>query len=110
MKEETRTHRKPPATTPEERENRCISMAYDLVEQRLRDGTATSQETTTFIKMGSRKERMEIERLKQENNLLRAKAEALDSSKHVEELYNEAISAMRSYSGTEDYDEEFEDD
>lgn len=110
MAEVTKSRRKPPATNPEERQNQLIAMAYDLVEQRLRDGTATSQETTTFIKMGSSREHLELERLRQENNLLRAKADALDSSRRMEELYNNAVNAMRSYSGTQDEDEEFGDD
>lgn len=92
--------RKPrPALTPEARENQLISMAYDLVEQRLLDGTATSQETTHFLKLGSTKARLEMEKLQKENNLLVAKKDALDSSKRVEELYTNALEAMKTYSG-----------
>lgn len=91
-----------PATTPEARENQLISMAYDLVEQRLLNGTATSQETTHFLKMGSYKARLEAEKLKKENELLKAKTEAIQSSKRIEELYSEAIFAMRDYSGKTD--------
>ena len=88
-----------PATTPEGRENHCIALAYDLVEQRLREGTASSQETTHFLKMGSMKERLEKEKLMEENKLLRAKTEALQSAKRIDELYTEAIKAMREYGG-----------
>ena len=93
-----------PALTPEARENQLISMAYDLVEQRLLDGTATSQETTHFLKLGSTKNRLEMEKLEKENNLLVAKKEALDTSKRIEELYKDALTAMRNYSGTINYD------
>lgn len=94
------TKRKPrPALTPEARENQLISMAYDLVEQRLLDGTATSQETTHFLKLGSTKARLEMEKLEKENNLLVAKKDALDSSKRIEELYSNALEAMKTYSG-----------
>lgn len=95
--------RKPrPASTPEARENQLIAMAYDLVEQRLLDGTATSQETTHFLKLGSMKARLEAEKLRKENELLEAKTEALQSAKRVEELYSEALNAMRAYSGNID--------
>lgn len=78
----------------------------DLVEQRLLDGTASSQETTHFLKLGSTKNRLEMEKLQEENRLLKAKTEALQSSKRVEELYSEAIKAMRRYSGQGSDDED----
>lgn len=93
------TRHKRPATTPEARERQLISLAYDLVEQRLRDGTATSQETTHFLKLGSTNARIEQEILARQAELITAKTEALKSAKRVEELYSEAIKAMRVYSG-----------
>lgn len=98
----SQTRRPRPAMTPEARENQLIAMAYDLVEQRLLDGTATSQETTHFLKLGSMKARLEAEKLRKENELLEAKTEALQSAKRVEELYSEALNAMRAYSGNVD--------
>ena len=95
-----------PAITPEAREDQLIALAYNLVEQRMRDGTATSQETTHFLKMGSRKARLEAEKLKRENELLIAKTEAIQSGKHIEELYTNAIAAMRVYSGQEDEEDD----
>ena len=88
-----------PALTPEARENQMIALAVDLVEQRLLDGTASSQETTHFLKLGSMKNRLEMEKLQEENRLLKARTKALQSAKRVEELYSEAIKAMRRYSG-----------
>lgn len=103
------TKRPRPAVNPEARENQLISMAYDLVEQRLMDGTATSQETTHFLKLGSTKARLEMKKLEKESNLLDAKKEALDTSKRIEEAYSEALKAMRVYSGNpEPLDEESE--
>lgn len=96
-----------PALTPEARENQMIALAVDLVEQRLLDGTASSQETTHFLKLGSMKNRLEMEKLQEENRLLKAKTEALQSSKRVEELYSEAIKAMRRYSGQGSDDDEY---
>ena len=94
-----------PALTPEARENQLIALAVDLVEQRLLDGTASSQETTHFLKLGSMKNRLEMEKLKEENKLLQAKTESIQSAKRVEELYTEAINAMRRYSGNGGNDE-----
>lgn len=91
-----------PALTPEARENQMISLAVDLAEQQLRDGTASSQVITHFLKLATAKERLEREKLEQENKLLIAKTEALQSAKRIEELYDNAISAMRSYNGQGD--------
>lgn len=88
-----------PPLTPEASENQMIALAMDLVRQRLLDGTASSQETTHFLKLGSSKARAEMEKLKHENELLQAKTEALQSSKRMEELYADAIKAMQRYSG-----------
>lgn len=98
-----------PALTPEARENQMISLAVDLAEQQLRDGTASSQVITHFLKLATTKERLEREKLEQENKLLLAKTEALQSAKRVEELYTDAIKAMKQYSGhgqNEEYDDQ----
>lgn len=88
-----------PATTPEARESQVVSQAMDLAEQQIREGTASSQVITHFLKLGSTREQLEQERLMHENELTRVKIEALESQKRVEELYKEALDAMRSYSG-----------
>ena len=94
-----------PALNPEARENQLIALAVDLVEQRLLDGTASSQETTHFLKLGSMKNQLEMEKLREENKLLQAKTESIQSAKRIEELYTEAINAMRRYSGNGDSDD-----
>lgn len=96
-----------PFMTPEGQENHLISLANNLVEQRLLDGTASSQEVTHFLKLGSRKETLEREKLEEENKLLRAKTESLQSQKRVEELYNEALTAMRRYAGQGEPDDDY---
>lgn len=88
-----------PALTPEARENQLIALAVDLAEKQLIEGTASSQVITHYLKLGSTRERLEKEKLEQENKMLKAKTEALESSKHSEELYQQAIEAMRLYSG-----------
>lgn len=85
--------------TPESRENQLIALAYDLVEQRLRNGTATSQETTHFLKMGSTKERLEKQLIEEECKLKKAKIEGMESQKRIEALYEEAIAAVKEYRG-----------
>jgi hypothetical protein len=96
----------PPADTPQGREDQLISLAYDLVEQRLLDGSATAQETVTFIKMGSERERLERERIQKDNLLLSAKVDQIASAKKVEGLVEGAIAAFKRYSGTEEEVEE----
>lgn len=91
--------RRPPATTPEGRENQLISLATDLAERQLAEGTASAQVVTHYLKLGSTRERLEQDRIEQENELLRAKVEAMASVKRLEELYETALNAMRSYSG-----------
>lgn len=88
-----------PGRTPEAREKQLISLAYDLAESRLREGTATSAEVVHFLKLGSLKERQELELNQKKMELMTAKTEALQSAKRIEELYGAAIAAMRKYSG-----------
>lgn len=106
-KSNTSSKRIRPALTPEARENQMIALAMDLAEQQLRDGTASSQLITEFVKRGSTKARIEQEILAEQKELISAKTEAMQSAKRIEELYARAISAMRQYSGNgvEDYDE-----
>lgn len=104
--------KKRPALTPEARENQLIAYAVDLAEKQLREGTASSQVITHYLKLGSSKERLEREKLERENELLRAKAESLQSAQRSEEVYEKALQAMRSYSGqdyedVEDYDDDY---
>lgn len=94
-----------PAMSPEAQERRCIAMAMDLAEERLRNRTASSQEVTHFLKRGSEKELLELEKLRGENKLLEAKTESLKSQKRVEELYEDAIKSMRNYAGQGEADE-----
>lgn len=88
-----------PAMTPEDRENQLIDLAMEAAEEQIRNGTASSQVITHFLKLGSERERLEREKLAQENELLRAKTAAIESGERTRELYEEAIKAMRSYAG-----------
>lgn len=99
------------ATTDEGRESQLVSKTLDLVERQLDDGTASSQVMTHFLKIGSTRERLEQDRLRREVELLEAKVEQLASGKRVEELYSEALSAMREYNGqvSDDYSQYEED-
>lgn len=98
-----------PALTPEARENQMISLAVDLAEKQLMEGTASSQVITHYLKLGSTKERIEKEILEKQKELISAKTESLQSAKRIEELYTDAISAMRRYSGQGGPDDDEED-
>lgn len=87
-----------PALTPEARENQLISLAVDLAEQQLMDGTATSQVITHYLKLGSSKNKLEQEILKEQAKLIKAKTENLEAIQRQDELYKEALEAMRRYS------------
>ena len=99
--------KRPRATTPEARENQLVSLAYDLAEQQLAEGVASAQVITHYLKLGSTREKLEQERLAQENELLKAKVESMASVKRIEELYETALNAMRSYAGQslDDFDD-----
>ena len=94
------TQRRPPATTPEARENQMIALAVDLAEKQLMQGTASSQVVTHFLKLATCKETIEREILQEQKKLIIAKTEALESSKRIEDLYMKALGAMKSYSGS----------
>lgn len=94
-----------PALSPEARENQLISLAVDLAEKQLIEGTASSQVVTHYLKLGSTKERIEKEILEKQKELITAKTEALQSAKRIEELYTNALNAMKRYSGQSETDE-----
>lgn len=106
--QESRQSRGKPATTPEERENSLVSKAHDLAERQIEEGTASSQVITHFLKLGSTRERLEQQRLEHENELTRVKIEALESQARIEELYVNAINAMRNYAGDTTPQEDYE--
>ena len=88
-----------PALSPEARENQLVSLAVDLAEKQLRDGTASSQVITHYLKLGSTKQKIEKEILEKQKELIEAKTQSLQSAKRIEELYANALDAMRNYSG-----------
>lgn len=105
-----RTPKRPPATTVEGRENQLVTLAIDLAEKQLAEGTASAQVITHYLKLGSTREHLEQERLSRENELLTARVDTMASAKRVEELYSAALDAMRSYAGRLGEDEELYDD
>lgn len=110
-KDITITRKFPPATSIEERENQLIALAIDRAEQQIRDGTASSQVIVHYLKLGSTRERVEQDGMRQKQILDAAKVEQIKQSKHVEELYANAMDALRRYSGSittgeDSYDED----
>lgn len=95
-----------PALSQENRENQMISLAEDLAEEQLRNGTASSQVITHYLRLGTTLAKLEKAKLEEENKLLRAKTKALEDQKEIKVLYADALKAMRRYSGQEEVDEE----
>lgn len=111
MDAETRkTRKRPPAKTPEGRENRLIALSVDLAEKQLEAGTASAQVQLHFLRLGTIKAKLELKKIEQEILQLAAKTEALESAKRVEELYAKALKNMRVYQGMPDEDEEYLDE
>lgn len=96
----------PPALTAEGRMNQLIAASYDLAEQRILNGTASSQELTYFLKAGSPQKQLELEKLRRENKLLEAKVAALEAQVNNELLLEKALKAFRSYRGEDEGEEE----
>jgi len=98
------------AMTPEGRENQLVALATDLAERQLIEGTASAQVVSHFLKLATVREQLERERLVYENRLFAAKIEQMESAKRVEELYESALNAMRTYAGQEVVEEDYYDD
>ena len=90
-----------PASTPEARENQLVSIAIDLAERQLLEGTASSQVITHYLKLGSTRDKLDYEIKEKQKELIEAKTQSLQSTQRIEELYINALSAMRNYSGSE---------
>lgn len=107
--EQSAPRRRSRAKTPEERESMLVSMAMDRAEQQIADGTASSQLLTHFAKLGSSREALEQERLRNENEVLRKKVESMEAAIDVKNLMEEALSAFKGYSGNPDPDDDDDD-
>ena len=94
-----KTRKTRPAISPEARENQMIAKAIDLAERQLDEGTASSQVITHFLKLATTKTQLEKEKLERENALLRAKTDSIQAQQRSDELFNNAIEAMKRYSG-----------
>lgn len=99
---EPRTKRRPPATTPEARENQMIAMAFDLAEKQLREGTASAPTINWYLKLGSSRERIEQAKIKADIEVAKKKIEVMASAEQTEKLLNAAVEAMRGYSVPKD--------
>lgn len=94
--------RRKPAATPAAREKQLVSLAYDLAEKQLREGTASSQVISTFLKYGSAREKLEQARIEQENHFLAIKAATMEANQGLEALFEDAIKAFKGYAGHDD--------
>ena len=90
----------PPAVGVEARENQMIRLAVDQAEDMLRQKRAPTQIVVHYLKLGTTIAELEREKLRKENIVLEARANAIESAAKSEELYAKAIAAMREYSGS----------
>lgn len=109
-KKEVKSRASRPATTIEGRENQLVNLAVDLAEQQMREGTASAQVISHYLKLGSTREQLEQDRLRSENAVLRAKVDTMASAGRQETLYKKALAAFSSYAGREPEDDDDEDD
>jgi len=96
--------------SPEAYENHLINKAYKAVEKRIDSGEATAAELVHFLRQGSIREQLELEKLKKENELLKTKADSIRSQEEIKALYADAIKAFGKYSGAPVSDDEDIDD
>lgn len=102
-------HKSKPAATPEGQETLMTARAMQLAARQIEEGTVSAQVLTHFLKLGTAREQLERDRLRHENELLKRKAEAMESAKEVAILYKDALNAMREYSGQEPQDVDYDD-
>lgn len=107
IKKEIKT--RAPAITLEGRENQLIALAYDVAEKQMRSGDASSQVINHFLKLGSTRERLEQQKLGADIDLQSAKKGQIESAEKTEQVYKEAIEAMKRYGGHADDDEYLDD-
>ena len=98
--------RRPPAKTPEAREQQLISLAVDLAEKQLTEGTASTAVISHYLKLASSREKLEQAKLAKESHLMQAKIDSIESGARVEELYSGAIKAMSEYQGRDVVEED----
>jgi hypothetical protein len=100
----------PPATTLEGREDQLIAAAMDLVEKRIHNETASAQETVHFLRLGSVRNQLEMDKIRSENLVLQSRVKEMESRKSTEELYRKALNAIRGYQGLEPEEDEYDPD
>lgn len=86
-----------PEKTPEGREQQLEALAMDLVERRLREGTASSAETVHFLKQASSRNKLEMEKMRYENRKIEAQTHAINNLEDQTKLFQDAVKAMRGY-------------
>lgn len=107
--EQQKTRKLAPALTDEDREKRLISLAMDRAEEQLMDGTASAQLICHYLRLATARDRLEREQLSAKNELLAAKTEMIKTAERTEEMYAQAIDAMRIYGGHSSEEEYYDD-
>ena len=93
--------RLPPARTRERRVQQPVTQAENLVEERIRKGTASPTEVTAVLRYGSAVETANVDRIKAQTEYLLAQKAKAESETVREEMFTRAMEAMSRYSGQE---------
>ena len=93
------TRKQAPARTKEAREQQLENLAMNLAEEKLRNGTASSQIICHFLNLATEKAELDREKVRADVKLQNAKVDAIESQKQTEEMYAKAIAAMQRYQG-----------
>lgn len=98
-----------PAKTVEGRENQLINLAVNLAEEKLKNGTASSQIICTLLNLATTKARLELEKIRSDVQVAEARVKQIQDQETSKDLYAQALQAFRSYQGAsmeEDYEDE----
>lgn len=106
--EQLPSRRRSPAKTPEERESQLISKSLNLIEKQIEDGSISSTVLAIYAKASTERDRLEKDRLRNENEVLKKKVESMEAAIDVKNLLEDALGVFRGYSGrsTVENDEE----
>lgn len=90
-------HKTTPPLSDKDHEAKLISLTLQMAEQQLIDGTASSQVMTHFLRLGSIRSKVELEKLRLENNLLTEKIQSEKMGQQLKEMFQDVMESLRDY-------------
>lgn len=103
--DEPKGHRAAPADTPHDRELQMANYADELAEKQLREGTASAQVITHYLKATTERERLEREKIRLEALRLEAQIVQIESQATSGELMSRVMEALQRYTGNDEDDD-----